>query len=58
MSDSGVEGPVSVTILKRALLERIFNVASEEGTKDSNRRRLYAFWRTLAPDETDDVGST
>jgi ribosomal RNA-processing protein 1 len=53
MSNSTEDGPVSVAFLKVALLDCIFNVASEDSTKDSNRRRLYAFWRTFAPDESD-----
>jgi len=37
--------------LRKALLRSIFDVASEQETRDSNRRRLYAFWRSHMEDE-------
>lgn len=39
--ESSEDGP----ILKKKLLRRIFEVASEPETRDSNRRKLYALWK-------------
>lgn len=45
------DGAMSKTTLKKALLKLILDVASEEQTRDANRRKLYAFWRSYADDE-------
>lgn len=39
------EGKVDVLELRQKLLRRIFEIASEPSTRESNRRRMYAFWR-------------
>ncbi len=37
--------------LRRILLKQVFSVASEEDTRDSNRRRLYKFWKSNLDDD-------
>lgn len=39
--------------LHRALLKQVFSVASEQDTRDSNRRRLYKFWKSNMEDDDD-----
>lgn len=48
------EGPVDHANLRRALLRRIFDVASEEGTRDSNRRKMYALFKAAKAEEDGD----
>jgi len=45
------EGAVDGAKLRQALLRRIFDVASEEGTRDSNRRKMYALFKATKEDE-------
>ena len=40
--------------LRKGVLQYIFEVASREDTKDSNRRKMYAICRTNV-DEDDDL---
>ncbi len=40
--------------LHQALLKQVFSVASEQDTRDSNRRRLYKFWKNNVEDRGDD----
>ena len=42
--------------LRQALLREMFEVASEGGTRDSNRRKMYALFKAAKEDE-DDSGS-
>ena len=47
----------SAKIVSTKLGRRLFEVASEETTKDSNRRKMYALWKAVgadADDESDD----
>lgn len=37
--------------LRRVLLKQVFSVAGEEDTRDSNRRRLYKFWKSNFDDD-------
>ncbi|KAH9004107.1 Nop52-domain-containing protein [Lactarius hatsudake] len=37
--------------LRRVLLKQVFSVASEEDTRDSNRRKLYKFWKSNLDDD-------
>jgi ribosomal RNA-processing protein 1 len=37
--------------LHQALLKQVFSVASEQDTRDSNRRRLYKFWKSNLDDD-------
>ena len=41
--------------LHQALLKQVFSVASEQDTRDSNRRRLYKFWKSNVEDRNDDA---
>ncbi|KAI0697576.1 Nop52-domain-containing protein [Cytidiella melzeri] len=45
------EGALSAGALQKGLLKRLFEVASEEQTKDANRRKMYKFWKTRAGDD-------
>jgi ribosomal RNA-processing protein 1 len=49
------DGAVGSAELRKALLRRIFNVASEESTRDSNRRKMYAVFKA-AKEYEDDSG--
>ena len=40
--------------LHQALLKQVFSVASERDTRDSNRCRLYKFWKSNLEDDDDD----
>lgn len=42
-ADAPKQGPLSRTDLKRSVLKRIFDTASQENTRDANRRKLYVF---------------
>jgi len=55
-SDPKVEGQVQGSKLRKALLRRIFEVASEQDTRDANRRKLYALWKNNIEDEEDSSG--
>ena len=44
--------------LHQALLKQVFSVASEQDTRDSNRRRLYKFWKSNLEDDDDDDRGT
>jgi ribosomal RNA-processing protein 1 len=37
--------------LRQGLLKQVFSVASEQDTRDSNRRRLYRFWKSNLDDD-------
>jgi ribosomal RNA-processing protein 1 len=50
------EGALGPPELRKAMLRRIFDVASEEGTRDSNRRKMYSLFKAAKEDE-DDSGS-
>jgi ribosomal RNA-processing protein 1 len=50
------EGALDAVKLRKALLRRLFEVASEEGTRDSNRRKMYVLFKAAKEDE-DDSGS-
>lgn len=40
--------------LRRMLLKRLFEVASAPGTRDANRRKMYAFWKLAREDDEDE----
>ncbi|KAF4623826.1 hypothetical protein D9613_002231 [Agrocybe pediades] len=44
-SSPSPSGPEDGAVLKKKLLRRIFEVASEPDTRDSNRRKMYALWK-------------
>ncbi|KAF8641226.1 hypothetical protein AX17_000860 [Amanita inopinata Kibby_2008] len=39
------EGPARPAVLKKKLLRALFEIASRQDTRDSNRRKLYAIWQ-------------
>ncbi|KAF8585131.1 Nop52-domain-containing protein [Ramaria rubella] len=43
--DNRQKGPQTPQELRRLIYQRIFDVASQEGTRDTNRRKLYAIWK-------------
>ena len=58
-ADAPKSGPLSQPNLKRSVLKRIFETASQEKTRDANRRKLYAFVKANSEDdEDDDVGDS
>lgn len=47
--------PEDGVALKRKLLRKVFEVASEPDTRDSNRRKMYALWKeNYEEDPTED----
>ena len=53
VSDPREEGPTGAIKLRKALLKHLLEVASNDGTGDSNRRKMYLFWKNHAEDEDD-----
>ncbi|KJA25902.1 hypothetical protein HYPSUDRAFT_134377 [Hypholoma sublateritium FD-334 SS-4] len=53
-SDPETEGPMDGTILKKKLLRRIFEIASQEETRDSNRRKMYTLWKKTYEEDPDE----
>ncbi|KAH9835867.1 Nop52-domain-containing protein [Rhodofomes roseus] len=51
VSDWKAEGAVETGTLRKALLRRIFDVASGEDTRDANRRKMYSLWKSHTEDE-------
>ncbi|CDO73074.1 hypothetical protein BN946_scf185007.g128 [Trametes cinnabarina] len=51
------EGAINRATLKKVLLRRMFDIASEPDTRDANRRKLYALWKENMVDEDDDANS-
>jgi len=51
LSDPKTEGAMDSEVLRKALLRRIFDVASEEDTRDANRRKMYNLWKSHMEDE-------
>ncbi|KAF9486301.1 Nop52-domain-containing protein [Pholiota conissans] len=49
--DSETEGRISGLVLKKMLLRRIFEIASQPDTRDSNRRKMYTLWKDAYDDE-------
>lgn len=47
------DGVIGSAVLRKALLRQIFDVASEESTRDSNRRKMYAVFKAAKEDEDD-----
>lgn len=52
--DSQVEGALSLAVLKKGLLKRLFEVASDEQTRDANRRKMYKFVKARGDDVDSD----
>ena len=51
LEDPELDGHMEGTILKKKLLRRMFEVASQPETRDSNRRKMYALWKEGAEDD-------
>ncbi|GBE77618.1 Nop52-domain-containing protein [Sparassis latifolia] len=49
--DPKMEGAIGRLELKKALLKHMFDIASEQDTRDSNRRKLYAIWKNNIDDD-------
>jgi ribosomal RNA-processing protein 1 len=54
MEDSSKEKKMSQGELRRRLFKKLLSIASSEQTRDSNRRKLYAFWKEAGIDDDDD----
>lgn len=52
-TDPREENALDRSALKKILSKRLFDIASEQDTRDSNRRKLYAIWKTHMDDDTD-----
>ena len=49
--DPELDGHMAGAILKKKLLRRIFEIASQPETRDSNRRKMYTLWKEGAEDD-------
>ena len=48
-----VEGKVEKSLLRQAMLSKIFEVASDSDARDANRRKMYAIWKDAKAEEED-----
>lgn len=53
-SDPETEGQLDGAVLKKKLLRRIFEIASQEDTRDSNRRKMYTLWKKSYDEDPDE----
>jgi ribosomal RNA-processing protein 1 len=51
LEDPELDGQMEGVILKKKLLRRMFEIASQPETRDSNRRKMYALWKEGAEDD-------
>ncbi|PSS29624.1 hypothetical protein PHLCEN_2v2772 [Hermanssonia centrifuga] len=54
LSDPKKEGAMEMGFVRKALLTYMFDVASKPETRDANRRKLYALWKSMAEDADED----
>jgi ribosomal RNA-processing protein 1 len=54
VDDPKGEGKVEGSVLRKRLLRRVFEVASEPETRDSNRRKMYALWKDSVDENEDE----
>lgn len=54
LEDPELDGRMEGVILKKRLLRRIFEIASQPETRDSNRRKMYALWKEGVEDDSAD----
>ncbi|KAJ6575290.1 Nop52-domain-containing protein [Mycena capillaripes] len=54
--DAPSEGPIEGPVLRKKLLRRIFEIASEPDTRDSSRRKMYALFKESTEDEDGEEG--
>ena len=50
------DGPLPHSTLREAILQKLFAVASTEDTRDANRRKMYALYKTAVEEDEDSVG--
>ncbi|KAF8140566.1 nucleolar protein,Nop52-domain-containing protein [Boletus edulis] len=48
--------PMAPSTLREAMLQKLFAIASAEDTRDSNRRKMYALYKTAVEEDEDNVG--
>lgn len=53
-TDSPAEQPSSPGNTYKAVLRHVFQVASQESTRDTNRRKMYAIWKAAKEDLDDE----
>lgn len=51
VSNPKTEGPIPGPTLRKAVLRQMFEVASSQETRDSNRRKMYAVWKEGTDDD-------
>ena len=51
LEDPELDGQMEGEILKKKLLRRMFEIASQPETRDSNRRKMYKLWKEGAEDD-------
>ena len=51
LEDPELDGHMEGAVLKKKLLRRIFEIASQPETRDSSRRKMYALWKEGAEDD-------
>ncbi|KAI6047911.1 Nop52-domain-containing protein [Pisolithus marmoratus] len=49
--DTSTEGAIDVAALRHEVLQTLFDAASAESTRDSNRRRIYALYKEVVEDD-------
>lgn len=53
-SSSDGDQVMDVDAVRKSILQKIFDVASETETRDANRRRMYAFYKDAVDDDEDE----
>ncbi|GJE87686.1 Nop52 domain-containing protein [Phanerochaete sordida] len=48
------DGAVPAAVVRKALLKQIFDVAGEESTRDANRRKLFALYKSHTDEDDED----
>lgn len=54
VADPRKEGAMRPVDVKKALLKRLFDVAGAESTREGNRKKLYALWKSHADEDDED----
>ncbi|KAJ7751319.1 nucleolar protein,Nop52-domain-containing protein [Mycena maculata] len=54
--DNPSDGRIAAVILRKKLLRRIFEIASEPDTRDSSRRKMYALFKESTDDDATEEG--
>lgn len=54
--DSPSDGKIEGVVLRKKLLRRIFEIASEPDTRDSSRRKMYALFKESTEDDAGEEG--